>query len=686
MFFARVVRRIQRTHSVVYPCIQYQQLNTNTRRERLFGSHFSQSTTSETFSQSKPSENLPSETNPTQTLFYSGVQTFPVKSFTVQHQEKNLDFEKPIFDPTILNNSSQNGYSAIPESSSGVNSFTLPFDRGYIANGSGISNNTPNPSASPYTDSGVLVYKPTPFGSNSSPHATSFQAAQSRLEIDLLPDRDWNQEFNEVLESPPLQRAEKLRNLENEFIAVASKIGKLIITERNLPLSQRQISPKPMSGLAGGEKFQVKGIFFKFAVDKHQLYGSDENAMKVACHELKAHTALVSCGMMHGLKLGLMTVIDYQGCRLTATSVLPIDDSTLVYGSSDGGNLVVASLDVMNDVMSKCSRVLNLKGHVAGIGVNTKFIYGPCDLEGHLGHDGRLYAIDLARLFPPETPNSSIPGGFLYRLLRPELVRTFPKPLSSDAFTLFGKHDSDTHDSEVRQATEFLHHHVIPEFAKSLNLTPPNSSIAIEELLEKLHRSGINIRFLGEVRMHLAHLGLRRTILTEICARVLKNELRRRLRELSAPTDANCAKLCATFFNTVFHVEGKMSRLYWHALKPKIIQRFSHALTDTEMRPEYDLRKHVQFDLLFARLQENLGVQISVELNQLPLNSEHVSKFIVKVKPMYTIPRIEADTAAELARSCKDIQETKRLLALARSKYCTILELKPDDSVVLSSK
>ena len=72
MFFARaLVRRIQRTHSVVYPCLQYQQLNTSTKRDRLFGNHFSQS-----------------------------VQSFPVKSFTVKNQEeKKSRLRKTYFRP-----------------------------------------------------------------------------------------------------------------------------------------------------------------------------------------------------------------------------------------------------------------------------------------------------------------------------------------------------------------------------------------------------------------------------------------------------------------------------------------------------------------------------------------------------------------------------------------------------------
>ena len=503
----------------------------------------------------------------------------------------------------------------------------------------------------------------------------------TNIELDSIPNRDWNQEFNEVLESPVAERTSKLIDLEKEFVEVASRIGKIIISEKNS--RTKTINPIPFSGIAGGEKYQVKNIFFKFAVDKNGLYGSDEYAMKVACHELKGHTALVSCGMMYGLKLGLITVIDYQGYRLTATSVLPISKDTLIYGSSDGGKVVCNSLEAMNKIMEKCGKVLNLKGHMAGIGKSKKFIYGPCDLEGHLGSDGRLYVIDLARLFPPETPERSRPGCFLYRLLRPELVRQFHKPLSSDAFTLFGEDSYEQHDAEVREATDFLHHQLIPEFSSMLSLDPRNE-IEIEEIVMKLHRRGINIRFLGEVRSQVTNPLIRKLLLTEICARVFKNEIRKKLRESKSMDELHQANLCVNLFNLIF-METKLSRPYWEVIKKSILHRFKDSLSENEMKNGFDLRKHVCMELLYNRLQQQLGITLSAPFNDFPVTIKHFQQFNLKIKQMYAIPRIEADTAAQLARNNRNVEETKRLLALAIEKYNLVLELKPDDNVVLSS-
>jgi len=53
------------------------------------------------------------------------------------------------------------------------------------------------------------------------------------------------------------------------------------------------------------------------------------------------------------------------------------------------------------------------------------------------------YVVDAARMQPPEAPyfppnkKSQRPGVHLWRFLRPEFVKTFTSPLSSDAFSNF---------------------------------------------------------------------------------------------------------------------------------------------------------------------------------------------------------------------------------------------------------
>jgi hypothetical protein len=139
--------------------------------------------------------------------------------------------------------------------------------------------------------------------------------------------RHWNDEFQQILQLPDSKdKYLKLRNLgnallkyskfiskERDFVYVAETYGKIIIagntgkchfgntTERNLPTVVKTIKPVHVGGVAGGEKYRVAGILFKFAVDSHNLYGSgiykemnvtfsymlDEYAMKAAAHDLR---------------------------------------------------------------------------------------------------------------------------------------------------------------------------------------------------------------------------------------------------------------------------------------------------------------------------------------------------------------------------------------------------------------
>lgn len=84
--------------------------------------------------------------------------------------------------------------------------------------------------------------------------------------------------------------------------------------------------------------------------------------------------------------------------------------------------------------MKEAGEALHLRGHYSGNG--KELTYGPGDLEGHRGYDGKYYVLDFARVFPPQSLQGSRDGKrVLFELLRPELVRSFRVPLSSDAFT-----------------------------------------------------------------------------------------------------------------------------------------------------------------------------------------------------------------------------------------------------------
>jgi len=506
------------------------------------------------------------------------------------------------------------------------------------------------------------------------------------------PRRDWTREFEEALAQPLAQRGPIVEQLSEEFVAVAKRVGKQIIRERNLPLHLKTIRPMCQNmGIAGGEKFKHNGIFFKYAIDTNGLYGGDAFAMKVAEHELKGLTAYASCGMILGLNFGLMCLIDYRGYRLIAVSELPIEASTLIYGSADGGCTIHADVEEMNDLMERCARLLNLKGHYTGLGDSKTLLHGPADCEGHLGHDGRFYLIDLARVYPPETPDKSRPGSFLYRLLRPELVSRFHTPLSSDAFTAFGRDDHHEHDEEVRNATTWLREQLIPEFAQWLAnrfvfLRSPAqpSTRDIMVLLGELHRAGINVRYLNAVRQRVRSAAVRRLIITEMCARTLKNLARAHMRAVQTSDDHAFAVLLVRFFNSTL-ADDTAARLRWRTdVEPLLCSEFG--LSAAESAHAFD---EVHRPLLYGRLQELVGVRFlplweSGQRSPLPLRMDHLAEVYVREKRMYAISRVEADSALERARQVQGADRAE-YLQLAMDKYRAVLHLKPSDYVCLSN-
>ena len=131
-------------------------------------------------------------------------------------------------------------------------------------------------------------------------------------------------------------------------------------------------------------------------------------------------------------------------------------------------------------------------------------------------------------------------GEHLTCLLRPEFVKNYPTALCPDAYSRFCPDASFRADIDA--ATQLLKGELIPRVAQQLPLL---LSEQIRErgmddlrLVEALHRHGINIRHLGHVFACLKLLASThddiialRVILVEMFARVIKNELRQKLRE-----------------------------------------------------------------------------------------------------------------------------------------------------------
>ncbi|KAL6065225.1 Clu domain-containing protein (Fragment), variant 2 [Balamuthia mandrillaris] len=344
-----------------------------------------------------------------------------------------------------------------------------------------------------------------------------------------------------------------------------------------------------------------------------------------------------------------------MGFRLIAISVLPIGGDTLLYGSADGGETIHKDNRDLNKKMKLAAKKMNLKGHSVGLKeYDVKKLYAPVDIEGHLGRDGRFYVLDYARTFPPEKPSlerRTRKGIILYNLLRPELVRQNPVPLSPDAFTVWSRIDPNKveHNREVLEATERLLNQVIPALAKQLNRLTHHNNEEDEEgennetsrqyqerrpswdekeedivrridVIEQAHMTGVNVRHLGRLRRLVQSKLLQQKILIEMIARVVRKQsqalLRDAIRHSGVPSEGPARQAMASLFNMVLGKgdagSSENKTTYWtKKLKEQLLYQYEQALFDIEMEEGYDLREGLDMLDLIERIAQLTSIRFT---------------------------------------------------------------------------
>lgn len=445
----------------------------------------------------------------------------------------------------------------------------------------------------------------------------------------------WNDRFQAIYDAPDSEaKYDALHRLSMDFLGVAETYGKVIIAELSLPDNEKSIKPINIGGVAGGSKYAVRGLLFKFAVDvpPHYLYGSDEYAQKAAGHELKGlnQWSLNS----EGLHFPLMALVRYCGFTLVALSMLPVGNGSLVYGSDDAGRSVHFDDDELYEKMKKTALALNLKGHYL-VADTSKLIYGPGDIEGHYGEDHLHYVLDFARVYPPaalvqgEVKEKS---RCLFRLLRPELVSRFTKPLSSDAFTAWGRMNSDVHNAEVRLATQYLVDEVIPALAAQVV-----SLRVFDDLTRMFHLNGVNIRYMGLVRRVVyasypqnsdsdthAHAWLLREMVARTIKSILSQKWRELIKKYQRITPDRCIQEAIGLLNACVEPQSTPGSItFWgKTIRDLLNVKFPLALIDTENELDengvgkVDLQRlvfgdgqHTTWRFMFKRISELTGMR-----------------------------------------------------------------------------
>lgn len=302
---------------------------------------------------------------------------------------------------------------------------------------------------------------------------------------------------------------------------------------------------------------------------------------------------------------------------------------------------------------------------------------------------------------------------FLYRLLRPEFVKRWKVPLSSDAFSQFGKdYESQKHNDEVREATNALETIEIPAFAKHYDQLRDNKeqkkgrggvfqeklSLAEElpQLVVDMRLRGINTRYLLLLLTEVQHPNNKILVTTELIARHIKNQVREKWRLLGKVSDwkdnTPYIKIVCNYFNSIFGTENKK---FWQNLKIKIANQnfpLAEKSIDLALPDENNIQNQVDIPSLFLRLQDLLGLKFNNEnqyfinlfhqLNE-PFKISQICDILPKIKYINRITFEEGTALSRLAMISKDDYEAVKLLELACSKYKETLAIRPNDTRAL---
>lgn len=294
---------------------------------------------------------------------------------------------------------------------------------------------------------------------------------------------------------------------------------------------------------------------------------------------------------------------------------------------------------------------------------------------------------------------NSIKGCYLYRLLRPEFVKTSPTPLRSDAFSRWNIENIDEYNEAVCEATCRLEEEAVPQFADWLNghysgdAFPAEAQLRHEfgNLVHMLHSRGINVRYLSLIRAYLTRPEVDRFVVTEMVARVCKHILRSRMRSVRSSDEQAYRDVVVEFFNLLFDGRASCATYWASGLRNSVLKRFLlDALTLEERSPRFDLRDKVYMFALFQRLQDLCGVAFRAELNSIEHFVYHragASEPLLHdadLEHLYAIEKSihHIDFAEGTALSFQATQVelgSERLYELADTRFQTALTKKPDD-------
>jgi hypothetical protein len=377
---------------------------------------------------------------------------------------------------------------------------------------------------------------------------------------DLGFQRDWNQGDERVLL--------------DDFVNTALTYGKIIIDEVPIPNREKTIKEaRKLGGLIGGKKFLHHGILFKLSMSSVSSKG--------ASHELSSLKAVRDT--VEEIHTPLFCVIHYKGYTISAQTVVPISRLTLIHGSSDGGATFSKDEAMNRRLEETIGKRFAIATHLCS---NQVQLCGPADAEIHRTAGGDLYAIDFHRLAPPTSRQRCLEHLFRFEFLEWYAGQNDLPRLSSDSFSAFNSEEKKF-DPYLHEAIALLFSNRLPDLIKKLNAS--KQVLQGQELIDLMHKYGINVRFLPKL-CSLTKGQVQRAVNAELCARLLKAFIWGKQREVSIEPLASGKRhvvVAVEILNDAF--ENKIT--FWEKLES--LQNVFETIPDLE-----DLRTCVDLNLI----------------------------------------------------------------------------------------
>ncbi|CCF55646.1 hypothetical protein KAFR_0A02080 [Kazachstania africana CBS 2517] len=515
------------------------------------------------------------------------------------------------------------------------------------------------------------LHKPWIISSNQAQNA-DFSRLQNKLIGNAInPERNFNDEFQAIKDFPNatistrIESERILAKIIHEF-SVSATNGAMDIFYKNFIAMNPEASEKE-------QIFLKNNIFYSFVSDVSGVYeskGGDEAARVAANQDLLTINVLNRVGLKD-VRHVLTTIIDFGGKRLLAQTPVPgllgnmgvettqsekageeivkdlDNDVNVKYGFDETCKKVLKD-EAFDDILSKeFSKVFHLKK------ADDNDVWFSSSSKGIIGFDKRKYVLDLADTYPIDInfarenydSKSDDDNRYPHRhtLLRPELVEKWwtEKVEAEEGLTTNDAYDQrkftynpdayhieGVEDNTVEELSSYLNDEVIPNLVNDFalgNLSPPYTGSHLKDIL---HKSGINLRYLGKI-VKLAN--------DKLTGQIMKHE--QKLNDVVVKNREHDAWEAAYLLKIESLIKERQAKINQYIQEGKDVPK---ELTEDLKLDESEIKKPTNEEPVLVSRDELLPFIKIAEIEIVSRSIKHILRSYAKSLPVSAVPSLVA--------------------------------------------